>query len=105
MLYSDSSNVWQERYAKNPQVITRQIAGEVLLVPISGELANMQKLFALNNAVSEYIWEHLDGSKPLKDVLQGVVDNFSVEESQAAEDILAFVQELQESGLISRRFI
>jgi len=45
------------RYRHSEDVVTRQIVGETLLVPIRGDLAGSQRLFALD-AVGEFIWHH-----------------------------------------------
>ena len=37
-------------YQHSPDVVARQILGETLLVPIRGELADLQRIFALNPA-------------------------------------------------------
>jgi hypothetical protein len=86
-------------FRKKDDIVTRLIAGETLLVPIYGELANMEKIFSLD-PVAAFIWEQLDGKKRLKDIRDGLLDAFDVEKEQAETDILEFVGELLEAGLI-----
>jgi hypothetical protein len=86
-------------FKKIDDVIARQIAGETLLVPIRGELADMQKIFALN-PVAEYIWQQLDGRQSLAQISQGLLARFEVAEEQAEADLAEFIAELLAAGLI-----
>ena len=86
-------------YRKKENIVTRHIAGETLLVPIYGELANMEKIFTLD-PVAAFIWEQLDGEKSLKVIIDGVIDTFDVKKEQAETDIFEFVDELLMADLI-----
>lgn len=86
-------------YRKKEDIVARQIAGETLLIPIRGRLADMQKLFALNR-VAEYIWQQLDGKQNLQAIADGVLAAFEVQEEQAAADIREFVSQLKEADII-----
>jgi len=87
-------------FQKKEEIVSRRIAGETLLVPIQGKLANMQRIFALDS-VSEFIWEQLDGRRNLKDILNGILDKFDVGKKQATGDLEEFIAELLEAGLIA----
>ena len=76
--------------------------GETLLVPIYGELANMEKIFTLDS-VAAFIWEQLDGKKSLEDIRDGVLDAFDVKKEQAETDIFEFIDELLEADLDVQR--
>ena len=92
-------NSLNSMYFKKEDVVTRQIAGETLLVPIYGDLANMERIFALDE-VAAFIWEQLDGKKSLKDILDGVLDAFDVKKEQAETDIFEFIDELLKADLV-----
>ena len=80
-------------------VVQRQVAGEVFLVPIRGHLADLQELFVLSET-GRSIWERLDGRHSLDDLVASLVSEFAVEEEQARNDALAFIGQLEEAGLI-----
>jgi hypothetical protein len=86
-------------FKKGDELVSRQIAGETILVPIRGELVDMQQIFALN-PVAEYIWQELDGQKDLSEICEGVLANFEVDREQAETDLQEFVGELLAAGLI-----
>ena len=87
------------RYRKSEGVISRQIAGETLLVPIRGELAAMQQLFALDQT-GEFIWALLDRRIDIEGIRNAVVEVFDVTIEEAGSDIEEFVGELASAGLI-----
>ena len=86
---------------KRDDVLTRQIAGETIIVPIRGKLADMQNIFAIN-VVAEFIWERMDGQKTLDQITGEVAAHFEVDENQARSDVAEFVSELSEAGLIEK---
>ncbi len=86
---------------KRDDVLTRQIAGETIIVPIRGKLADMQNIFAVN-VVAEFIWERMDGKRSLDDIAREVAQHFEVSEGVARSDVLEFVDELSRAGLIDK---
>lgn len=86
-------------FIKREEIVSRKIAGETLLVPVMGSLADMQRIFSLN-AVGEYIWCHLTGDKDLEEIVSGVVSDFEVTREEAARDVQEFIDELLRSDLV-----
>lgn len=82
-------------------VILREIAGEVFLVPIRGRLADLQELFVLD-PVGEWVWQRLDGSSTLESLAEELVTAFEVEPPVAALDLEGFIGELAEAGLLEQ---
>jgi methyltransferase-like protein len=90
---------WKRVLSKNSSLVTREIADETLVVPISGELAHLQEIFVMN-PVAAFIWEHLDGEQTLAAILELVLDHFDVTPEEARADLVDFVRILQEHSLI-----
>ena len=84
---------------KDDDLVAREIAGETIVVPIRGELADMDSIYVLN-PVAEYVWWQLDGEKSLDEVLAGVLSTFDVARQEAVADLEAFVVELLDAGLV-----
>lgn len=93
-----SEDIWDAVFEKDPQIVTRKIAGETILVPIRGKLADMEQIYTLNN-VGAYIWEQIEEKKP-REVIDTMVLVFDVDAKTARQDISDFVFELMEAGLI-----
>lgn len=99
-----NSGNYNKVFIRNRDVVSRKIAGEFILIPVKGKIADMENIFALT-AVAEYIWDMLDGGKSLNEILNNVVDRFDVEREQAESDIQEFITELMKAGLISEERI
>ena len=88
-------------YKRHDRVVTREIAGETLLVPIHSDVADMSHLFVLN-PVSAHIWHHLDGATPLRAIVESVCETIDVDRAQAEQDASAFLDELLAADLLTR---
>lgn len=96
----DHSDPWGDKvYKREESVVTREIIGETILVPIRGNLADMQRIFTLNE-VGAYIWEKLDGKTKLDEIHKGLEETFEVENKRAKHDLDEFITDLLEAELI-----
>lgn len=86
-------------FEKQKDIVHRSIAGENLLVPIRGRLADMQRIFALNT-VADFIWGQIDGNASVNDVIDAVAARFDTDAAQAKTDTSAMVGDLAAAGLI-----
>jgi hypothetical protein len=86
-------------FSRRSDIVPRDIAGETILVPVRGELARLQQIFVLN-PVGEHIWHRLDGSQDLNSILRSLVEAFEIEEDDARADLLDFLADLEDAGLI-----
>ena len=86
-------------FEKQKDIVHREIAGEHLLVPIRGQLADMQRIYALNT-VADFIWDRIDGTASVKDITDAVVACFDTDWARAAVDTPAMVADLAAAGLI-----
>jgi hypothetical protein len=91
--------MWRSKYVQNENVITRQLAELTVLVPVRGQLVDLQQLFTLN-PVAEFIWRRLDGCTPMETILQAALDTYQVEREQAAADAESFIRTLLQRELV-----
>ena len=96
---NSEDELWQKVFRRKEEIVTRKIAGETILVPIRGKLANMQRLFVLN-PVAEYVWDRIDGKTSGDDIRRGVLADFEVGREEAEKDIRDFIAELLDADLI-----
>ncbi len=85
-------------YEKHPKIVARRIADEVILVPISREVGEIDSLYVLND-VGARIWDLIDG-RSLEQVRDAIVDEFEVNETTAEEDLTLLIEQLKEIGAI-----
>ena len=90
---------FDKSWCASENVVTRKIADETILVPISGNLANMQRIFTANE-VGAFIWAMMDGQNTVKEIRQALLDEYDVDENQLENDLLGFIEQLKHSGLI-----
>lgn len=81
------------------ETVRREIAGETILVPIRGRTADMQSLFALNPTAA-FIWERIDGTRSVGEILEETVAAFEVGREEAREHLLSFLAHAQTQDLV-----
>ena len=86
-------------YKKNENIVDREIAGEMLLVPVRGKLADMERIYSLNS-VAAFVWQHLDGEKDLDEICDEILESYEVGHDRAWQDLNALIDELREADLI-----
>ena len=82
-------------------LVTREIVGETIIVPISGQLADLQQVYSLNTT-GGFVWDHLDGSASLEAIHTAVTANFKIGKKEAWSDLTELVADLAEAGLIEK---
>ena len=85
-LDNSENEVRNKVFQKNADIVSRKIAGELFLVPVKGNLADMQQLYTLN-PVAEYIWQELGAQKNLKDIRDRIIEQFNVTKKEADSDL------------------
>jgi hypothetical protein len=86
-------------YVRRESVISRDIAGQTLLIPVRGQLATLQQVFTVD-PVARFIWDRLESPSGEDDVVRGVVAKFEVDEATARKDVREFIRELLDAALI-----
>lgn len=87
------------RYRKRPNFIAREIAGETLLVPVTGKVADLQRVIALNG-VGAFIWEQLEQPRDLEGIVTALVDAFEVDSETARKDAVEFIDQMKSAAVI-----
>ncbi len=88
-------------YRCRDNLVTREIVGETIIVPISGELADLQQVYSLN-ATGAFVWGRLDGSASLDTIHQALTSHFNVRKKDAWEDLAELVTDLARASLIEK---
>lgn len=87
------------RFIRNREVVSRQIEGELIIVPIRRGVGDLNSLYTLN-PVGSVIWEFLTEGHTLPEMVRRVCDEFEVTARQAEKDIQEFLDALLEEKLI-----
>jgi Coenzyme PQQ synthesis protein D (PqqD) len=87
------------RFARKGEFVTRTITGETVVVPIRGQIGDLDAIYHFNE-VGSFIWNLLDGKTSVHVIVQAVREEFDVALEDAERDTLEFVAALQSAGLI-----
>lgn len=88
-----------ECYLRSSNVVSRQMEGETLVVPIRGGVGDLDAIFSFN-ALGSDLWALLEQRRSLSEIAEWVVERYDVTHEQADRDIQAFLSELKEAGLV-----
>lgn len=83
-------------YAKlKSKFVAREVGGELVVVPLTGNIAHMNELFTFN-ATAKFLWEALEEDSTEESLVQALLDNYEVEENVARADVIKFLVRLEE---------
>src|SRR4030043_260401 len=85
----------EKRYQKNPDMVSRLIGDEFILVPIRRNVADLESVFTLGGT-GVRIWELIDGRLTVGELLARVVEEFEIEPEQAEADLAGVLEGLEE---------
>ena len=94
-------SVSKEIYRQDDSVVSRRIEGEVILVPIRQNVADLESIYTLSE-VGAHIWEQIDGRRTTAEILALTVGQFEVSEEEAQKDLKEFIEQLSAIGAITR---
>ena len=87
------------RFIRNREVVSRQIEGELIIVPIRRGVGDLNSLYTLN-PVGSTLWEFMTEEHTLPEMVNRVCDEFEVTSTQALADIQEFLGSMLEEKLI-----
>jgi len=80
---------------KNPNAAYRVYDGQATVV-----LPERSEVHVLN-PIGTTVWDRIDGRRTLAQILDAVVEEYEVAPDEARRDVLAFVAELREHGMVT----
>lgn len=87
-------------YQKSPDIVSRKIADECILVPIRHSVGDLESIYTLNE-VAARIWELIDGKRKLSEIKDKIVGEFEVIPEEAEKDLSELLQKLEKiEGII-----
>ena len=92
--------VLSHRYRRNPDFVFRQIADEMILVPIKQKLGDLESLYSLN-ATASRIWDLLNGTEDLADIRDVLASEFDIGNEDLTAHLFTFVEQLKEIDAVT----
>jgi len=82
------------KYRITDDIVAREIEGELIIVPLTSGIGDLEdELFTLNET-GRSIWERLNGIQTLQQVIESLDHNFKDSSSSIEDDVTGFVGEL-----------
>ncbi len=86
-------------FKKDPNMVSRKIADEVILVPIRQNVGDLESIYTLNE-VAARIWELMDGEMKVREIKDKIVEEFEVTPEEAEKGMGEYLQQLQKINAI-----
>lgn len=81
------------------ELVKRNIAGDIILVPIGSASLEIKGLITLNEA-AEIIWDALPSAESVADLVKAITDFYEIDDATAEHDVNEFLEKLRELNVI-----
>lgn len=82
------------------EFVLREIAGDYVIIPVGKTVIEFNGLITVNE-VGVSIWNMLQNEITFDQIVQGILNEYEVEESVAREDIREFLDQLIDGGILT----
>ncbi len=90
---------WVKASGRDAEFVTRQIAGETLIIPVAGQVGDLDAIYTLNEVASK-IWETIEGPTAVSQIVDTLTREYDVTPDEAQADVLELLDVLAAKGLI-----
>ncbi len=88
------------QYVRSESVVSRMIAGETLIVPITKGVGDLASIYSLN-PVASTIWNVISRPCSVEEISQLIAREFEAESEQIEHDVKQFLLEMESAGLVT----
>ncbi len=88
-------------YVKDADLVTRNVVGETIVVPVKSNVGDLDSIYTLNE-LGTMIWELIDGQKTVNQIAEQICITYDVSPEEARKDSLEFLESLEQAGLIQK---
>jgi len=84
----------QTLYKLKTKFVAREVGNEMILVPLTGNVAQMSELFTLNET-ARFIWQNTNENTTFADIENLMTAEFDIDPETAKQDIEKFMKLLE----------
>ena len=84
----------QALYSIKSKFVAREVGNELILVPLTNNVAQMNELYTLNET-AKFIWENIHENSTAQNLEDLLVNTFSIDNETACRDIETFLNQLE----------
>jgi len=96
---TSSLNTTPVRHTRSTAIVSRDVAGETIVVPICRGVGDLDSVYTFN-PVGRSLWRLLENGQSVEELANWVATHYEVDEQQAVADVQSYLSELQEIGLV-----
>ena len=97
--FASSSDTKPVRHTRNTAIVSRDVAGETIVVPICRGVGDLDSVYTFN-PVGRSLWRLLESGHSVEELANWVATHYEVDAKQAVADVESYLSELQEVGLV-----
>ena len=83
------------------EFVLREIAGDYIIIPTGKTVLEFNGLITVNE-VGASIWKMLQEETSFEKLVQGILEEYDVEDSAARQDVQEFLDKLVEGGILTQ---
>ena len=87
-------------YILSEDVVVRNIEGELIIVPLTSGIGDMEEGIYTLNETGKAILENLDGKKSLREVIEVLRAEFEAKPGEIEEDVLGLMEEFLKRRIV-----
>ena len=91
-------------FRRNDSVVTRDLAGEKVIIPVRGRVGDLGSIYTLN-AIGSDVWNLLDGHRPVHEILKQLQNEYEVDPDVLSADVERLLSEMEQEGLITSELV
>lgn len=84
----------QSLHKLKSKFVARNIGNELILVPLTANVAQMNELFTLNET-GKFIWENINDNSTVLELENLMIETFDIDSAIAKRDIELFLSKLE----------
>ena len=93
--------VGKQLYKKQTGFVEKTIGDELVIVPLVGAVAQMERVFSLNE-LGVFIYNSLNSPKSEEEVIKLILNEFEIDQQTAKEDLKHFLDKAVENGIVQK---
>jgi hypothetical protein len=87
-------------YTPSEDVVARKIEGELIIVPLTSGIGDMDEEIYTLNETGKAIWEKLDSHRSLREVIEALKVEFNGDPEEIEGDVLGLMGELLKRRMV-----
>ncbi|MCJ7546625.1 MAG: PqqD family protein [Deltaproteobacteria bacterium] len=87
-------------YVPSEEVVAREIEGELIIIPLTAGIGDMEDELYTLNETGKAIWDRLDGVRNLQDIAEELVAEFEGTRGEIEQDVVGLIGELYQRKMV-----